>query len=337
MKIIVGMSGGVDSSVSALLLKQKGYEVIGATMKLLNDEKTTNSINDAKKVCDLLNIQHYVFDFSEDFKNIIIKDFINNYKLGLTPNPCVVCNKFFKFDKFYEEAKKLGADKIATGHYVIVKDGKMYLSESTSKDQTYFLWAINKNILNNIVFPLGNYKSKDEIRKIASDNNLFVANKKDSQDICFIDTNYTEFLEKNLDKLPDSGDIVNTDGIILGKHKGLIYFTIGQRKGINVTSKYPLYVLGFNTEKNQLIVGNNEELYSDTLIAKNINILVDNMPTNVLVKIRSRAELVEAKLDIKDDYIIVRFKEKQRAITPGQSAVFYKDSICLGGGIIEKY
>lgn len=334
----VGMSGGVDSAVAAFLLKEQGYNVIGITMKLLDDEKTNNSISDVKKICDSLEIDHHVIDLQKEFREIVINNFINSYKEGITPNPCVVCNKFFKFGLFYDKAKELGCDYIATGHYAKIKDGHLYMADVLEKDQSYFLYGINKEILNNIIFPLQSFKSKSEIRDIAEKANLLVSKKKDSQEVCFIpNDDYKSYLNNNLIDTPIPGDICLIDGTVLGKHNGLINYTIGQRKGLNVSYSSPLYVIDFDRENNRLIVGSDEDLYKDTLIAKDINLLVDKLDTEVYVKVRSRSKLKKCMIELLDNNEAkVNFLEKERAITPGQSVVFYnKDGMCLGGGIIK--
>jgi len=241
-KVLIGMSGGVDSSVAAFLLKEQGYEVIGATMILFDDASisegclSSKAANDAKKVCDKLNIKHYVFDMKDDFKKHVINNFIESYKKGFTPNPCVECNKYLKFGALFKKAKELGCDYIATGHYVKQENGKLMTSSVESKDQSYFLFGINKDVIKHILFPLEGFSNKDEIRKIAKDNELIVHDKKDSQEICFIpNDNYANFLEKNMDTKKLKGNFIDTEGNILGKHNGIINYTIGQRKGLGIS------------------------------------------------------------------------------------------------------
>ena len=335
--VVVAMSGVVDSSAVAYLLKKENYNVVGATMKLLNNEATTNAINDAKKVCEVLGIKHYVFDMEKEFKEIVITNFINSYKEGKTPNPCVVCNKKFKFGLFYKKAKELlNADYIATGHYASLKDNKLVESQNTAKDQSYFLWGINKNVLPHIMFPLSKYENKDEVRHEVSKILPNTSKKKDSQEICFIpNDDYKAFLSKYTTTKP--GNIYLEDNTLIGKHAGLTNYTVGQRKGLNISYKEPLFVLRIDTKNNCLIVGPKESLYKDKLRANNINILVDDFSGKILAKIRSHGPKEEVVIEKDQDELIVTFKNKVRAITPGQSIVFYhEDGTCLGGAIIKE-
>ena len=345
-KVLLGMSGGVDSSTTAVLLQQHGYEVIGCTMLLWECDK--NTVEDAKKVCDKLGIIHYILDCRNEFQKQVVDDFICKYKEAKTPNPCVECNKYLKFGVLYKKAKELGCNYLATGHYAKVEYSEKYKQKvikkasEENKDQSYFLYAIPKEVISSIMFPLQEYTNKEQIRKIAEQNNLFVAQKKDSQEICFIpQNNYTEFLEKNEDLQTKQGNIVLKTGEILGKHKGLIYYTAGQRKGLGISYKEPLYVIKLDKKTNQVIVGPEKELYSIELYANNLNWLV--LDTYIsdkfecLAKIRYRAKETKACVErIEKDMVKVTFEAPQRAITPGQSVVFYdKDGVMLGGGKIH--
>ncbi len=343
------MSGGVDSSVSAILLKEQGYDVIGITMKLFEAELdgsccNTSSTLDAKRVCDYLDIPHYTLNFKEEFKKYVIDDFIDCYANCKTPNPCIECNKYMKFGAMYEKAKELGCEYIATGHYAKTeyseKYGRWVLKKSNAgkKDQSYVLWNIPKEILEHILFPLSDFENKEEIRQIARENNLKVANKPDSEDICFIpDGNYKKFLENNSNIKPKQGNIVNLEGKVLGKHTGLYNYTIGQRKGLGISNPVPLFVLGFNKEKNEVIVGEEDKLYKKEILVSNVNLLlVDEIKQPIEVEVKTRYSSKQAKATIvqENENIKVIFEEPQRAITPGQSAVFYVDDIVLGGGKI---
>lgn len=334
MKVAIGISGGVDSAVSALILKQQGYDVLGITMKLFEDDSVDKMLIDAKKVCDEVGIKHIVLDLTKEFKELVIDNFIESYKHGKTPNPCVLCNKYFKFGLLYEKAKELGYDYIATGHYVKIIDNKLYVCDN-NKDQSYFLYGINKEILDKIIFPLKEFKNKEEIRELAKKHNLSIFDKKDSQEICFIkNDDYISFLENYI--TPKSGDIVDLAGNILGKHDGLYKYTIGQRKGLGISSDKPLYVTDIDYVNNKVIVCDNDDLFKSNLIASDVNLLVDKLPIECFAKIRSHGILAACKVEFKDNKLFVTFNEKQRAITKGQSVVLYKDDICLGGGIIEE-
>ena len=353
-RVLVGMSGGVDSSVSALLLLDKGYDTDGATLRLFNNEDigindTTRSccsledVDDARRVCYKLGIRHYVFNFGDEFKEKVIKKFAESYQRGETPNPCIDCNRYIKFAKMLERARLLGYDYIATGHYVqreTDSNGRILLKKSAdpTKDQTYVLYVLTQKMLQHTLFPLGNM-TKEQSRKIAEENGLINARKPDSQDICFIkDGDYAGFLEKQMGIQSEEGNFVYKDGTILGRHKGIIHYTIGQRKGLGISYAHPIFVLDKNPYDNVVRLGENSDLFSDTLRATDLNwIAVEKPYDGMRVTAKTRYSQKEAKATIHlidEDIVSVIFDEKQRAITKGQAVVFYDGEYVVGGGTI---
>ena len=344
-KVLVAMSGGVDSSVAAFLLKQDGYDVSGVTMCLgisnSGDDKASyrwvEAIRDAKRVCGAIGIAHYAIDFSKEMEDGVVQEFIAEYMNGRTPNPCVRCNELLKFGKLYDFAR-LEYDYFATGHFarIVLRDGQPCLAEpkDNKKDQTYFLYSIKRECLPHIVFPLADY-TKEEVRDIARKAGLPVAEKVQSQDICFVlDGDYKKFLASRGYDF-EEGDLVSVNGEVIGKHSGIGNYTIGQRRGIGVASEKPYYVISLNGKKREVVVGTKEDLYSKKLCAGPINMLVDEVPEKVSAKIRYGHEKVLCSVTLKKDgKADIVFDEKQEAITPGQSVVFYEGDIVVGGGII---
>ena len=346
-KVVIGLSGGVDSSVAALLLKQNGYDVIGVTMDLYQKETkdTSDSIADAQKVAEKLGIPFYTLDLKSEFKKYVIDYFSKEYMNGRTPNPCIECNKHLKFGLLLDKAKEMfGADYIATGHYANIgydeNTGRYYIKESgaVGKDQTYVLYNLTQEQLKHVLMPLSNY-TKDEIREIAAQNGFITANKKDSQEICFVEDNdYAGFIQRKYNYKTTPGEYVDTNGNKYGKHKGIIHYTIGQRRGLGLSLTSPLYVKKVDTKTHEVILCPKEELFSDSLLCNNINLItIDKLtsPLTVCVKIRYSAPKVKATLiPIDENNIKVVFDEPQRAVTPGQAVVFYDDNMVIGGGTI---
>ncbi len=344
-KILVAMSGGVDSSVAALLLKKRGHTVVGATMclgiKNSNNKVQccgTQAIDDARKVCRNLKIPHHVFDFSKALEDKVISKFVDEYSSGRTPNPCIDCNRFLKFDLLLKKALNMGFDYLATGHYAKVVNifGNYYLSRPRDriKDQTYFLYPIRNEMLKYISFPLGRL-TKTKVREIAKKYKLPVANKPQSQDLCFLSRNdYTDFFENRMEKI-EGGSIFSSDGKVLGRHDGICYYTIGQRRRLDISSKSPLYVTGIHPAENRIIVGDRQALRARRLIAGNLNFHSERSSGHITAKIRYNHKDARCSVVRNNGKIEVVFKEKQEAITPGQSIVLYNRDHVLGGGEIE--
>lgn len=337
-KVAIALSGGVDSAVSAFLLKQMGYEVIGLHMVLFDGGFTNTRLEMINRFCETLKIPLHIVDLRDKFKNRVISYFIQEYRYGRTPNPCVVCNKNIKFGELLDEAQKHDADYMATGHYAILKkiDDVFYLVRAADriKDQTYMLWQLDQYQLSHALFPLGEY-AKTDVVKIALDNGFIAAFEKSSQDLCFIEGKYTEFLKRNVDDL--SGYVVDNQGNILGKHDGIYRFTIGQRFRGNSYAHERLYVIDIDAKTKRVTVGLKDDLYSVQLIARDINWIFEpgtNINGNIMAQVRYRSSPFPVRVKLLDDTAIVEFLSPQLAITPGQSVVFYKDDIVLGGGKI---
>ncbi|MDD6485120.1 MAG: tRNA 2-thiouridine(34) synthase MnmA [Clostridiales bacterium] len=351
--VLIGMSGGVDSSVAAALLKDRGYKVIGATMRLWTYSDNENSkhegccaesaVEDARRVCDKLGIDFYVMNFKELFREKVVDDFVDEYKRGRTPNPCIACNRYLKFDALLKKALAMGIDYVATGHYAkIERDEKgkytLKVSDAAKKDQSYVLYNFTQEQLAHTLMPLGEY-SKDRVREMARSLGLAVADKPDSQEICFVENDdYAGFIREYSGYTPKPGKILDINGNVIGEHKGLIYYTIGQRKGIGAYGR-PMFVMKINPQDNTITLGEKGMEFSSSLIASEVNFISGEMPKEpirVQAKVRYQASPASATVyPMEDGRIKVEFDEPQRAITPGQSVVLYDKDTVLGGGIVE--
>lgn len=348
-KIAVAMSGGVDSSVTASLLKQQGHEVLGITMRLFapRGDGPGSAAHDAAVVARHLGIPHHLADFEPAFGELIVADFIAEYRNGRTPNPCVRCNRFVKFGLLLDKARELGADLLATGHYVLKTcdpDGTCHLRTAACirKDQSYFLYTLTQERLQRIVFPLGEMESKDEVRRLAREFGLPVAEKGDSQEVCFIPgDDYVAFLEGSGALAPIPGDIVHVNGQVLGRHQGTHRYTIGQRRGLGIAWSEPLYVVGIDSERNVLVVGEEANVFANGLLAADLNWIVtpEGKEFAATCKIRYRHHPVACRVRLEEGgRCEVRFGEPQKAVTPGQALVFYRGDEVLGGGrIVEAF
>lgn len=333
-RVVIGISGGVDSSVAAYLLQEQGYEVIGITFKFTENFDETDAI----KVCEKLNIEHHILDYRDIFRKEVIDRFIQDYNKGITPNPCILCNRFVKFNFLYENMIKFNADYFATGHYAKVLNGKLYKSADINKDQTYFLSNITKEQLDKVLFPLEGI-DKLRVREIANKLGLINANKKDSTDVCFITSNFKDYMK---DKISNKkGSVINViTNEIIGEHKGLNYYTIGQRKGLGIGgTKERMYVVGKDIDKNILYIAtgdNNDYLISTSCILENVNMFNENAITNCKAKFRYRQEEIDVKLNWIENKLEVIYEQGVKSVTPGQACALYLNSECIGGGIIKE-
>lgn len=349
-KALIAMSGGVDSSLAAKLMKDRGYDCIGCTMKLYNNEDagiersrtccSLDDVEDARSVAYKLGIPFYVFNFTNAFRDTVIRKFIESYEKGITPNPCIDCNRYMKFDKLYKRAKLLGCDYIVTGHYARIEeqDGNFVLKKALdeTKDQSYVLYSMTQELLGSTMFPLGNMR-KTEVRVMAEESGFVNADKPDSQDICFVPNgDYASIVELHTGKRSDGGNFVDRQGKILGQHKGVIHYTIGQRKGLGISSTEPLYVCDICPENGNVVLGSNNDLFSREADVADFNWISGEVPQGEFrckAKIRYRqVEQWATVIPTGADTVHIVFDEPQRAITPGQAAVLYDGDIVLGGG-----
>jgi len=353
-KVVIGMSGGVDSSVAAWLLKQQGYEVWGVTMQVWQDNNLcqinhnndcwkSKAVEDARKVALQLDIPYSVMDFQKEFREKVIQNFMDEYLHGRTPNPCIICNRYIKWEALLERSFDLGADYIATGHYAQIEqlsNGRYTLKKSVSaaKDQTYALYRLTQEQLSHTLMPVGAY-TKEQIRKIAVDIGLSVAQNPDSQEICFIpDKDYARFIEENAHISVPEGNFVYTDGTVVGRHRGITHYTIGQRKGLNLSLGRPVFVLAIRPESNEVVVGDEEEVFSRVLRANHLNWMgIPDLDNTAYFQAKIRYHHAGAGCVVRrvgEDEVECIFDEPVRAVTPGQAVVFYQDGYVMGGGTI---
>lgn len=349
-KAIIAMSGGVDSSVAALIMNNDGYECIGVTMKLYDNDDigierdktccSLDDIEDARSVAYKLGMKYYVFNFKDEFKEKVINKFIGTYEAGGTPNPCIDCNRYLKFEKLMQRMKELQYDYVVTGHYaqIVYENGRYLLKKGKdlTKDQSYVLYSLTQEQLAHTIFPLGTY-SKDEIRAIAEDNGFINAKKRDSQDICFVpDGDYASFIESYKGKKYEKGNFIDKSGNVLGEHNGIIRYTIGQRKGLNIALGHPVYVISKDIESNTVTLGSNDDLSRNKLVANNFNWIIEKPSEKIICMAKTRYNMKEvpcvAYCD--GDNVVVEFESPVRAITSGQAVVLYKEDYVLGGGTI---
>ena len=352
-RVVVAMSGGVDSSLTAALLLRQGYDVIGITMQLWDNEESENlelgsrpsaAVDDARRVADRLGIPHYFLDFRDLFRQKVVNYFLAEYEAGRTPNPCIACNRYVKFGELWQKAQALGAQFLATGHYArVIYDsgrGRYLLRQGIDfvKDQSYFLYHLKQEILAHLIMPLGDY-TKKQTRQLAREMGLTVADKPDSQEICFIpNKDYKGFIAKHSPASLRPENIVDTQGHVVGRHKGLPLYTVGQRKGLGIAAGKPLYVVALNPMRNEVVVGSNVEVLGDELVAGNLTFISSDTLTSdmpVKAKIRYNAAPADAVITpLNNGQVRVKFATPQRAITPGQAVVFYEGDVVVGGGTI---
>lgn len=355
-KVVVGMSGGVDSSVAAWLLKQEGYEVIGVTMQIWQDEEEEaqsenggccglSAVDDARRVAWELGIPYYVMNFKQEFKEHVMDYFVDEYLHGRTPNPCIACNRYVKWESLLKRSLDIGADYIATGHYAQIEKlptGRYALKKSATaaKDQTYALYNLTQEQLSHTLMPVGAY-TKEEIRRMAEEIGLQVANKPDSQEICFIpDHDYAKFIEETTEQKPAQGNFVDMDGRIIGRHEGITHYTVGQRKGLNLSMGRPVFVVAIRPETNEVVIGEADDVFTDSLVCDRLNwMAVDGLhgrEMQVMAKIRYSHKGAPCVIrEIGDGLVECRFTECVRAVTPGQAVVFYDGEYVVGGGTIR--